>query len=412
MTIAETALLLLNDFSVEERSIPDSADYPGRNAEVVKAINAALQELFGEGSPWLRYDEQGFLIYGPTNVTIAVTSESKTADVVTGWADWMEGCAIVIDGSTVENQIRGASASSENPDIITITGSLTSNGTTPVEIPTLIRAGTLGLRPAYSDNGSQIGYAWLMYYNSGPAQWSIRNSDGSVVWNAASGTDTLPQLATGWTPVSPATGTPAIEASRGVSLKFPFNATTGTVSATVYHTSIAIPSTVMEVCDPVKMDRRTLAAVVSSGVPILTRYEEDYGANGVYRTIPTPDTIQQSTGIPVAYAVETYSAGDTSSPATRLRLLPAPASAGTLEIRAKIAPPVISSITSNSTLPIPQQFIQTIFFPVARMHLSGCPFFLHSSAGSEVQRSYQEARRLLDKLSPTKNQGRIIRTLY
>ena len=47
MNIAECAANLLRYFSPEERSIPDSVTYPGRNAEVLTAINGAFQELFG-----------------------------------------------------------------------------------------------------------------------------------------------------------------------------------------------------------------------------------------------------------------------------------------------------------------------------------------------------------------------------
>lgn len=107
MTINEAAKNLLGYFSPEERTIPDSVTYPGRNAAVIKAMNHALQELFGKGGVWVRGDERGHVLYGPATVTIAVTTGSKTA-TITGWAAWMAGCSIVIDGAVVDNQIRNS----------------------------------------------------------------------------------------------------------------------------------------------------------------------------------------------------------------------------------------------------------------------------------------------------------------
>lgn len=110
MTIAQCATNLLLHFSPEERSVPDSVTYPGRNAAVLEALNGALQECYGNASPWVRWDERGALLVPPAEVTITVTNGS-TAGTITGWAAWMEGCTIVIDGHAVDNQIRNNSAS-------------------------------------------------------------------------------------------------------------------------------------------------------------------------------------------------------------------------------------------------------------------------------------------------------------
>jgi len=110
MTINQAAVRLLSLFSPEERSIPDSATYPGRNAAVAGAINGAFQRLFAGQGPWVRKDSRAALIYAPTAVTIAVTNGSTSA-TVTGWQNWMAGCLIVIAGDEAENRIKNDSAS-------------------------------------------------------------------------------------------------------------------------------------------------------------------------------------------------------------------------------------------------------------------------------------------------------------
>lgn len=109
-TIYECATLLLGHYSPEERSIPDSPDFDGRNESVVEAMNGALQECYGNGSPWMRLDERGAILREPTSITLAVTSESNSAQILSGWASWMAGCTIVIDGHDVDNQIRNDDA--------------------------------------------------------------------------------------------------------------------------------------------------------------------------------------------------------------------------------------------------------------------------------------------------------------
>lgn len=110
MTIYECAKVLLGHFSPEERSIPDSPEYPGCNAAVLEAMNGALQECYGSGSPWIRWDERGAILRGPANISVATTQGSPEVQILSGWEDWMAGCTIIIEGHDVDNQIRNNSA--------------------------------------------------------------------------------------------------------------------------------------------------------------------------------------------------------------------------------------------------------------------------------------------------------------
>lgn len=112
MNVSACAANLLTYFSPEEREIPDNATYPGRNAAVRKALNEALQDLFGKGRPWVRNDSRGAVLNAPATIPITVTQGSTSATIAGGdWQTWMAGCSIVIEGADVDNQIRNASAS-------------------------------------------------------------------------------------------------------------------------------------------------------------------------------------------------------------------------------------------------------------------------------------------------------------
>lgn len=270
MTINEAAIRLFAYFSPEERSIPDSVTYPGRNAAVAGALSGALQLLFAKGGPWVRKDERGALLYAPTAITLSATNGSADATVTSGWQDWMEGCSIIIDGHTAENQIRAIDISGRatitiNPSgtnntmsftanspgsggngisieitsgeyataveiqvtdsaivalpvkKIRITGTMT-DGTSPVVIPILTYAGQWVGRPEFTSDGlpgdeTEPGtYPRYILAWTGLA-WFLEKRTGfeasSARYTSSSDVDD-PLDATGWTAQSPATGEPIL----------------------------------------------------------------------------------------------------------------------------------------------------------------------------------------------------------
>jgi hypothetical protein len=300
MTIAECANNLLLHFAPEERSVPDSVTYPGRNMAVLEALNGGLQECFGNASPWVRWDERGALLKSPTAITLDVT-EGSTAATITGWEAWMSGCTVVIEGHDLDNQIRNGSASAV--------------------------------------------------------------------------------------------------------LKYPYGGSTGTVGGMVYQDAIPIGSDVLSIHGPIRVNGMNIHPRPSADV-FNTRYTEDYDSHIDFVEVPvTRPRVAASAGRPLSYWLETWSASDTAAPALRLRLGPANSQTGGLEYRAMLKPPVISSIASTSTLPIPFGFDQTIFLPIARQKLTACPFFRDQSGLQEINRAYQEAMSLLASLKPSKDDG-------
>jgi len=96
---------------------------------------------------------------------------------------------------------------------LAVTGTLTSDGTTPVVFPTLVFAGMRNGKPEYSSTGIGGGaqpYVAVYSQVGHPAQgWNLYQLTPYAAWFASS-IAALPNLASGWTNLGNATGTPAI----------------------------------------------------------------------------------------------------------------------------------------------------------------------------------------------------------
>jgi hypothetical protein len=88
-----------------------------------------------------------------------------------------------------------------------------------------------------------------------------------------------------------------------------------------------------------------------------------------------------------------------------LRLTAAPTVNSFLEYSAMVVPMVITDLSSNDTLPIPLQWVQSIFYPVARQRLLACDFARGGGNPEEIGRAYQTAISLLASLNPRKASG-------
>jgi len=191
MTINQAAIRLFGLFSPEERSIPDSVTYPGRNAAVAGALNGAFQRLFAGQGPWVRKDPRAALIYAPTAVTVAVTNGS-TAATVTGWASWMAGCLIVIEGDEAENRIKNDSSSAvlkipyggtTGTKTATVYCDTVTIGTDVLEVyePVTFRGNRLTPLPAAGTPASLVvanDYGTPAYVNYAPSGGSLVDSAG------------------------------------------------------------------------------------------------------------------------------------------------------------------------------------------------------------------------------------------
>lgn len=95
---------------------------------------------------------------------------------------------------------------------ITVSGTLTSDGSTPVVFPTLTFYGFEDGRPAYSNTGAAPSTGYTAFFD---ADWYLekRTSDSlDAQWVSAT-SELLPNLASAWTPAGAATGTPTLTGS-------------------------------------------------------------------------------------------------------------------------------------------------------------------------------------------------------
>ena len=189
-----------------------------------------------------------------------------------------------------------------------------------------------------------------------------------------------------------------------VLLKFPYSGASGTVLATIYPDSVTIGPDVLEVLAPVRWNRWPLLPMASpTNIP--DGVYQDYGSNYV-----KPDTglviesIADAAGLPKGYFVGTWSAFANDVQGIRMKLAPAPAAAGFLDYQVMLAPPLIEDI-DDTTLPIPFNFVHSIFLPIALKRLSDSPFWSGTNNQQAVDDAYKTALSLLADGSPNKTGG-------
>lgn len=299
MNITQCAAALLASFPPEERGIPDAAAYPGRNASVMEALNAGLQECFAVASPWARWANRGDVLPAPATVTVNVTHGSRA---------------------------------------ISRTGNFVSSMATIV----------------------------------------IAEDDVDNVLVEASGT----------------TGT----------LRFPYQGTTGAKEATIYGDACTLDADVLSVHGPIRTDGVEISPRPNPNIP--SRALDDYGAHEDF--IPPPIRRQRTSrtaSTPLSYSLETIATGSTAAPRAVLRFYPAPASLMRVEYQAKLKPPSITSIASTDALPIPFEFVQSVFLPIARNALMASTFFRDMQSAPAIAQQYQRAIAILADLNPNKESG-------
>lgn len=174
----------------------------------------------------------------------STTQDHATPDMVTSWtAHGTAGgtLAIAIDRpaaplaeasaaeppTPVQPLAEGSAGADYKP--ITVSGTLTSDGSTPVVFPALLFSGAYQEGPSWTDTGNTpVGdnYDYLCCYPTGVG-WTLSKYSGETlvaIWVSSADVTTPDQVPTGawngttnptaWKPTSPATGTPVIAIDR------------------------------------------------------------------------------------------------------------------------------------------------------------------------------------------------------
>lgn len=103
---------------------------------------------------------------------------------------------------------------------------------------------------------------------------------------------------------------------------------------------------------------------------------------------------------PQAYFVEGLSQAGNEPSQIRIHVVPAPnaASAGTAIVEGvtECAPWVTGDLASTNVLPIPQQYVEKLFLPIARKHLTSSPYFSATNLQDRIEADFREAMAALN----------------
>ena len=97
-TLAQTCL----DF-IDVKYLAQASD--SQKLWIATAINGAVQEIWAAGPAHFKRRELTAIIHGPTTVHFATTMGSRVITGFDGWADWMVGCSVRVDGDVYDNEL-------------------------------------------------------------------------------------------------------------------------------------------------------------------------------------------------------------------------------------------------------------------------------------------------------------------
>lgn len=403
MNINDAAKLLLGYFAPEERSIPDSVTYPGRNAAVMKAMNDALQDLFGTGGPWVREEPRGAAVNIPVVTTMTIQPGATTGTIPEeAYRSWFPGSTIHLGGKCCGNMVKAVTQAPSNPlpekirvqlyvpDYGNVDFEMTWEGSLYAALA--ITEGNYLTTLSRSEWGENEG-KWAFVFMGPPLEGVL--DKGWISTNVAES----PLEVEGWEPTGFEDDTPVLIESLdpilySLTLVAPHVGETDTVEVKIFNDCITLASDVFHVHEPVKLGCRDLKPVNSRDGHARGR-TDDYGFRGL------------SGGVGAAgnFHVESVALSNTVPPTRRLRIIPPPSDASTITYNAMLTPPVVTSLASTSDLPIPFGFMDSVFIPIAVKKLRSCPFWRGVVGDDQVNADYQDALTRLKDADPQRDSG-------
>jgi hypothetical protein len=165
---------------------------------------AFLFDLFYDSN----YPREGSLIMDAIAPNGTITRSSMANALVSPPARRVIGCTVMLDYTVSGGLISAAQVVDE----ITITGTMTSNGTAAATFARLYDAGLAAGKPHYTfdglpNAGTGDRVMWVAFVN----YWAIIK--GATIMFTSTENVATPNLVTAWTPSSPATGTPIVTLS-------------------------------------------------------------------------------------------------------------------------------------------------------------------------------------------------------
>lgn len=305
--VVDVAKRLLRDVGVMSLS---PANPSGQNveledgdiADVVMAMNAALQECWDDGPAEISQRPGSGFLNAPTTVTLDVTHGSRTIASLTTFAAWMEGCTIRIEGDNADNEITSSTSLARH-----YTGS----------------TGTGVSATVYGDSFTlDEGVQHIMQ-----PVWVSDNRNGS-----------------GW---------------------------------------------------PLPMANSLDEFMRVGGWPIVA----DINGRGISTSYPNPLFLNCRKPVgnrPYIWIQDGFYDADSAYLKRRVRFSPMPDNATVMGYVELVTPPRILPEDihdgSEATLPIPNGWVESIYLPICRQHMTGLSTFQSESAKPEIARAYRAAK--------------------
>jgi hypothetical protein len=192
-----------------------------------------------------------------------------------------------------------------------------------------------------------------------------------------------------------------------LTLRYPFDGSTGNASATVFHDAVTIAATELEIIEPLQLFGAGELHQVGgpSDLNKLLDPEEDYGRRP--RRSRTSSIIRRSevTDAPAVYWVESHvPSAAASEMVRRLRIFPLPRAAATLAYEARIAQPVYAT-ADGTVIPLSERHASAILMPVATYLLTRSPFFRAGNNTEAIKSGYEAAIAMARELNPKPRSG-------
>jgi hypothetical protein len=190
-----------------------------------------------------------------------------------------------------------------------------------------------------------------------------------------------------------------------LTLRYPYDGTTGAHNATVYHDAITLAGGEVELIEPVEIfGLRELVQVSDASQLSVARSDEDYGLR-TRRHVATSIRRSDYTDAPAVFWMEDHVPSSTSSEMVRrLRIFPFVRETCTLSYGARIAQPYYSAV-DTTVIPLSDRHASSILLPIAAKRLMASEFFQHGQKNAQVESGYQAALAIIPRTNPRPKTG-------
>lgn len=195
-----------------------------------------------------------------------------------------------------------------------------------------------------------------------------------------------------------------------LTLRYPFDGTTGAHNATVYHDSITLAGGEVEIIEPVEiLGLRELVQITDASQLSVARSDEDYGLR-TRRHVATSIRRSHYTDAPAVFWMEDHvPAASASEVVRRLRIFPFVRESSTLSYSARIAQPFYTDPTASTVIPLSDRHVSSILLPIAAKRLMSSQFFQHGPKGAQIEAAYTTALAIIPRTNPRPKTGPIFR---